>query len=204
MDVVAESVQPVCPFIQKRLILPAIRENQVVETEGGHVSFAPHGTEEREIADWFGARHGRVSNERLLSGIGLSQIDAALTGRKPGKLDTPDAGLRDPADIVAAALAGHDAPARRALARFCAILGSVAGDTALIHGARTVTIAGGIVPRFVPFLRQSAFRERFLDKGRFAAYLESVSVRVIVHPAPGLLGAALALRAHPTDSEIAA
>ena len=34
LDVVAESVQPVCPFVQKRLILPAIRENQVVETEG--------------------------------------------------------------------------------------------------------------------------------------------------------------------------
>lgn len=168
----------------------------VVETEGGHVSFAPHGTEEHDIADWFAARHGRVSNERLLSGIGLSQIDAALARREPGKLDTPDSSLRDPAVIVAAALEGHDVSARRALARFCAILGSVAGDTALIHGARTVMIAGGIVPRFIPFLRSSAFRERFLNKGRFAAYLESVSVRVIIHPAPGLLGAALALRSH--------
>jgi glucokinase len=169
---------------------------RVVETEGGHISFAPHGTEEREIADWLTARHGRVSNERVLSGNGLAQIDAALAQRKPGKLDTPDAMLRDPADIVAAALEGHDVSSRRALARFCAILGSVAGDTALMHGARTVMIAGGIVPRFIPFLQASAFRERFLDKGRFAAYLESVSVRVITHPAPGLLGAALALRAH--------
>jgi glucokinase len=166
----------------------------VVETEGGHVSFAPQGTEERTIADWLGARHGRVSNERVLSGIGLSQIDAALAGRKPGKRDTPDADMRTPADIVAAALEGHDVSSRQALARFCAILGSVAGDTALAHGARAVMIAGGIVPRVVPFLRSSAFRERFLDKGRFAAYLESVSVRVIMHPAPGLLGAALALR----------
>ena len=168
---------------------------RVVETEGGHVSFAPHGTEEREIADWLTARHGRVSNERVMSGSGLAQIDAALAQRKPGKLDTPDTRLRDPADIVAAALEGHDVSSRRALARFCAILGSVAGDTALIHGARTVMIAGGIVPRFIPFLSTSAFRERFLDKGRFAAYLESISVRVITHPAPGLLGAALALRA---------
>jgi glucokinase len=173
---------------------------QVVETEGGHVSYAPHGTEEREIADWLTARHGRVSNERLMSGMGLSQIDAALAGRAPGKLDTPDASLRNPADIVAAALEGHDVSSRRALARFCAILGSVAGDIALVHGARTVMIAGGIVPRLVPFLRASAFRERFLDKGRFAAYLESVSVRVIIHPAPGLLGAALALRANRSSN----
>lgn len=168
---------------------------QVVETEGGHVSFAALGTEERLIADWLGARHGRVSTERVLCGAGLAQIDAALARRKPGKIETPDASLRDPAEIVAAALAGHDVPSRRALARFCAVLGSVAGDTALIHGARSVMIAGGIVPRFVPFLRSSAFRERFLDKGRFAAYLESVAVRVVTHPAPGLLGAALALRA---------
>ena len=56
-------------------------------------------------------------------------------------------------------------------------------------------IAGGIVPRFVPFLRSSAFRERFLAKGRFAAYLESVNIRVITHTCPGLLGAAMALRA---------
>ena len=174
---------------------------RVVETEGGHVSFAPHGTEERAIADWLAARHGRVSTERVLSGIGLSQIDAALAGREPAKHDTPDSALRAPADIVAAALEGHDVSARRALARFCAILGSVAGDTALVHGARTVMIAGGIVPRIVPFLRASAFRERFLDKGRFAAYLESVAVRVIMHPAPGLLGAALALR---SDHELRA
>jgi glucokinase len=176
------------------LLVGSDREGwRVVETEGGHVSFAPRDAEEREIAEWLAARHGRVSNERLMSGNGLAQIDAALAQRDPGPLATPDASLRAPAEIVAAALEGHDLSARRALARFCAILGSVAGDTALMHGARALMIAGGIVPRFIPFLRASAFRERFLDKGRFAAYLESVSVRVITHPAPGLLGAALAL-----------
>jgi glucokinase len=74
------------------------------------------------------------------------------------------------------------------------VLGSVAGDAALIHGARTVMIAGGIVPRFVPFLRSSAFRERFLAKGRMATFLESVAIGVITHAAPGLLGAAMYLR----------
>jgi glucokinase len=57
-----------------------------------------------------------------------------------------------------------------------------------------VVIAGGIVPRFIPFLRSSAFRERFLMKGRFAAYLEQVAICVATHPQPGLLGAAIALR----------
>ena len=59
--------------------------------------------------------------------------------------------------------------------------------------SRTVMIAG-IVPRFVPFLRTSAFRERFLAKGRFAALLETVAIHVVTHPQPGLLGAAVALQ----------
>ena len=167
---------------------------QVVETEGGHVSFAPLGEEEEIIARWLTARYGRASTERVLSGAGLSHIEAALRGEEPRPLPGKASTLRDPADIVAAALDGHDLPARRALARFCAVLGSVAGDAALIHGARTVMIMGGIVPRFLPFLRSSAFRERFLAKGRFAAYLESVAIHVVTHPHPGLLGAAVALR----------
>ena len=172
---------------------------QVVETEGGHVTFAPIGDEEQALARWFTARFGRASNERLLCGNGLSHIDAVLreagTPADRNALLLRETNLRDPADIVAAALEGRDVVARRALARFCAVFGSVAGDAALIHGARTVMIAGGIVPRFVPFLRSSAFRERFLAKGRFAAYLESVTIRVITHSQPGLLGAAMALRA---------
>ena len=167
---------------------------KVIETEGGHVSFAPLGDEERQIAMWLSARFDRVSNERLLSGTGLSHIDAALAaGGDLSQAHDQRATFRDPALIVDAALAGHDLIARRALARFCAILGNVAGDAALIHGARTVMIAGGIVPRFIPFLRSSAFRERFLAKGRMAAYLESVAIRVITHDAPGLLGAAMYL-----------
>ena len=174
-----------------------------VETEGGHVGFSPVGDEERAISAWLTAQHGRTSTERLLCGKGLAEIDAVLRGAsavlpaqmpQPGDASLLNPALRDPADIVAAALEGHDQASRRTLARFCSVLGSVAGDCALIHGARTVVIAGGIVPRFIPFLRSSAFRERFLAKGRMAALLESVPIHVITHPHPGLLGAATALR----------
>ena len=79
-------------------------------------------------------------------------------------------------------------------------LRSVAGDAALIHGARTLLIAGGMVPRFIPFLRSSAFREKFLAKGRFVAYLEGVTIHVVTHPQPGLLGAAMSLRASAKES----
>lgn len=166
----------------------------VIETEGGHVSYAPQGTEERMLHDWLSARHGRVSVERVLSGNGLGRIHAALSGLEPSKAKTPNEALLEPATIVERALAGEDVVARRALARFCSILGSFAGDCALIHGARTVAIAGGIAPRIGSFLNASAFVERFLEKGRFAAWLEAVRVVLVTHPEPGLLGAALALR----------
>ena len=107
------------------LVGDAIRGWDVVETEGGHVSFAPLGDEEQGIARWLAAKFGRVSNERLLSGDGLAQIDAALAaGDDLGTALDPRAHFRDPAAIVEAALDGHDLAARRALARFCAVLGS--------------------------------------------------------------------------------
>jgi glucokinase len=184
------------------LVGDAARGWQVVETEGGHVSFAAIGEEELKITRWMAQRFGRTSNERLLCGVGLSHIEAALrdAGAGPSPLGDSATVLRDPAAIVEAALEGHDLDARRTLARFCSVLGSVAGDTALIHGAKSVMIAGGIVPRFIPFLQSSGFRERFLAKGRFAAYLEKVSIHVITHPQPGLLGAACALRSTETPA----
>ena len=173
------------------LLVGSPREGwRVIETEGGHASFAPLDQEEARFSAWLAARHGRASNERVLCGEGLSQLDAFLRGG-----DALHGAPREPSEIVAAALDGTDEAARRALERFCAMLGSVAGDYALIHGARTVAIAGGMVPRFIPFLRASGFRERFLAKGRFAAWLEPVAIQVVTHPHPGLLGAAVALRA---------
>jgi glucokinase len=176
-------------------------EWHVIETEGGHVSYAPQGTEEQLIYDWLLSRHDRVSIERVLSGDGLGRIHAALSGRDPSKTHTPNSALARPAWIVEQALGGEDVIARRSLARFCAILGSFAGDCALIHGARTVAIAGGMAPRFAGFLRASAFVERFLDKGRFAAWLEAVRVALVTHPEPGLLGAAQALKTHRERAE---
>ncbi len=185
------------------LLRDAHRQWQVVETEGGHASFAPQDAEEHRIHDWLTARHGRVSIERVLCGRGLSETHAALTGLSPARANTPAGALRAPADIVAAALSGEDDEARAALSRFCAILGSVAGDAVLFHGARTLAMTGGMVPRFPSFLKSSQFSERFQAKGRFAAYLQSVAVVLVTHPAPGLLGAAVSLAEvhcrEPTD-----
>ena len=166
----------------------------VVPTEGGHASFAPIDDEEREIAAWLRVRHGRVSTERLLSGHGLSNLDACLRGVAPAAAPAPQPGSRRSKDVVDAALAG-EAAAVHALRRFCRIYGAVAGDAALLHGANTVMIAGGVVLHFLDFFRASEFMDAFTAKGRHANYMRRMVVQVITHPNPGLLGAAVAVRA---------
>lgn len=166
----------------------------VVPTEGGHASFAPTDEEERAIAAWVGVRHGRVSNERLLSGHGLSNIDACLRGIEPVAAPAAQPGSRRSKEVVDAALSGKDAYAERALQRFCRIYGAVAGDAALLHGASTVLIAGGVVLHFLEFFRGSEFMDAFTAKGRHKEYMRRMAVQVITHSNPGLLGAAVAAR----------
>jgi glucokinase len=165
----------------------------VVPTEGGHASFAPTDDEERRIAAWLRVRHGRVSTERLLSGHGLSNIDACLRGIEPVEAPAPQTGSRRSKDVVDAALAGEP-DAVHALRRFCRIYGAVAGDAALLHGANTVMIAGGVVLHFLDFFRGSEFMAAFTAKGRHEDYMRRMAVQVITHPNPGLLGAAVAVR----------
>jgi glucokinase len=171
----------------------------VVPTEGGHAGFAPTDDEERSIAAWLAQRFGRVSNERVLSGDGLACIDAALRGVTPVALPAEQPDARAAKDITKAALAGSDRNARRALDRFCRIYGTVAGDAALLHGSRTVMIAGGMVLHFLEFFRDSDFLEAFTAKGRKTDHMKHIAVQVITHANPGLLGTAVAVREPDTN-----
>lgn len=57
----------------------------------------------------------------------------------------------------------------------------MAGDLALTLGAQgRVYLAGGILPQLVNQLRGSDFRQRFICKGRYEAYLKVISTYVIL------------------------
>jgi glucokinase len=154
--------------------------------EGGHVSFAPEDAVEDEILRILRGRFGRVSVERLICGPGLTtlhEVLAQIDGRTPE--------VREPAAITAQALAEAESHAAATLNRFCGIFGAVAGDIALITGARGgVYVAGGIAPRILPFLQASPFRARFDGKGRYRGYMQRIPTRVILHRYAALLGAA--------------
>ncbi|HZZ32221.1 MAG TPA: glucokinase [Phenylobacterium sp.] len=156
-----------------------------LSTEGGHAAFAPSDDVEVEIWSQFRARHGRVSIERILSGRGLFELYGVLAG-----LRQAEATLSDERAVFEAAAKG-DALAGDTLDRFCAILGSVAGDLALSFGARGgVFISGGIAPRMAERLTTGDFRARFEDKGRLGAYVQQIPTSLVSHPYPAIIGAA--------------
>lgn len=159
----------------------------VVETEGGHVDFAPLDPLEDSILQWLRERHRRVSVERVASGMGLRNIYDALAALEG--VATPQ---RDEKALWEAALAGDDRLASTAFDRFCLALGAFAGDIALAQGADAVVIAGGLGLRIADRLVQSGFRDRFIAKGRFERRMEKLPVKIITHSQPGLYGAAAA------------
>ena len=159
----------------------------VISGEGGHMDYAPLDSIEDAILNYLRQRYRRVSIERLVSGPGLLNIYEALAA-----IEGRPAVIHEDKALWQTAIAGNDSLATAALDRFCRIMGSVAGDIALVHGASAVLIAGGIGPRIVELLPPSGFAERFAAKGRFEAMMGELPVKLITHPQLGLLGAAAA------------
>jgi len=160
---------------------------RVQATEGGHGDFAPLDSIEDAILARLRKRHNRVSDERVVSGpaiIDIYQTLAAMEGRAVQELDD--------IEIWTRGTNGEDSLAAAAVDRFCLALGSVAGDIALVQGASGVVIAGGLGYRIRETIIASGFESRFRAKGRFAGLMATLPVKLIVHPQPGLFGAAAA------------
>lgn len=170
---------------------------RVHSSEGGHADFAPPGDLESELGRWLRAQYGHASWERVLSGPGLVNVYRFLVASGVGS-ESPavreEMGREDPAAVVTRrGHEGSDALCARALDVFAACFGAQAGNVALaVLATGGVYLAGGIAPRIVAKLKESAFAAAFRSKGRLAAFLAKVPVHVVVNPNVGLLGAAVA------------
>ena len=160
---------------------------QVMETEGGHIDWAPIDQLEDGLLSALRRMFDRVSAERIVSGPGLAHIHAYLAGLEGAAV--PE---RETKDLWQAALDGTDRLAVAALDRFCLCLGSLAGDIALAQGAHGMVIAGGVGARVAGKLPGSGFAARFRAKGRMEPMLAAMPVKLITYPEPGLFGAAAA------------
>jgi glucokinase len=154
----------------------------VQATEGGHVGFAPQDELDDVILAGLRAQYGRVATERVNAGPGIVPIYHALGGTA----------LTDDRAIWQHGLDGGDDVAVLAVERFCASLGATAGDYALAHGASALVLAGGLGLRLREILPRSAFGQRFCAKPRYEAMMAAIPVKLIIHPQPGLFGAAAA------------
>ncbi|UUX95623.1 glucokinase [Aquabacterium sp. J223] len=171
------------------LVIDGHGRTTVLPTEAGHAGIAPADAVEDDLLQRLRARFGgRVSRERLISGPGLQLLHAVLHGMKHDEIEAASAPA--PEAIVQAADAG-DAAAGRTLDRFCGLLADACGDMVLALGAWDgVWLAGSLPLSLRSRLDAPAFRQRFEAKGRFAEVMRRVPLRQILHPLPGLLGAA--------------
>ena len=177
-------------------LLPARDGWTVLESEGGHVAFAPADRREQEILEYCWRRWNHVSAERLVSGPGLALIHEALAARAG-----LDAAPLEPAAIVERALGGGDPLCVETLETFCAMLGTVAANVAVTLCARGgIYIGGGVVPRLGEWFARSPFRARFENKGRFSSFAARIPCYVIHAPTPALGGAAAMLARHLAGS----
>ena len=170
-------------------LIPCAQGYTAIEGEGGHVTMAAFNAREAELITLARKTFAHVSAERLLSGPGLEmlyEVIAESGGAASEKLQADEISRRG--------IAGSCPICREALDTFCAMLGTVAADVALVLGSRGgLYIGGGIIPKLGEYFATSPFRARFEEKGRFSSYLANIPTWVIHAPWPGLIGAASSL-----------
>jgi glucokinase len=165
-------------------LLPGGNGARVLVGEGGHATLAATCPQEASLIELLHKRHQHVSAERLLSGPGLVTLYGLLAEREQVRVKSPSA-----ARIVKAAIDGSCERSRETLNVFCALLGSVAGSSALMFGAQGgVYIADGIVAGMVEYLQRTGFRAQFENKGRLRRYLPRIPTKIIVRPDPVVIG----------------
>lgn len=164
--------------------------------EGGHADFAPRNELQAELFSYLQKKFGHVSCERVLSGPGIRNIYEFL--RETKKAEEPESlrdqikGARDVSALIAQlALEGKTPICKETMAIFVSILGAETGNCALRYMTTGgIFIAGVIAAKNVEKLKNEAFLQAFLDKGRMSSLLKDMPVRVILNDDCGLIGSA--------------
>ncbi|MCT8160901.1 glucokinase [Pseudoruegeria sp. SHC-113] len=157
----------------------------VTPSESGHASLPARTEEDLRLCTYLETIHGFPSVEDAISGRGLERIYDWL-GQEAG-----DPAEKSAADIMAGANEGSDARGVKAVATFTRLLGSVAGNMALIHlPFGGIYLVGGVSRAFAPHFAAHGFTEAFRDKGRFAGFMQNFDVTVIEDDYAALTGCA--------------
>jgi glucokinase len=166
-------------------------------SEGGHVDYAPRNEDEIDLLRFLKQKYnGRVSFERVVSGMGLTSIYEFLREvrgvEEPAWLAEKLAAVHDPNGVITEmALTAKSEICEKALDMFVSAYGAEAGNLALkVLSVGGLYIGGGIAPRILEKLKDGTFIKAFTDKGRLSQLLINMPVRVILESRAALLGAA--------------
>lgn len=161
-------------------------------SEACHIDFGPVGDEEAALWPHLERVCDRVTTESVLAGPGLVRVHAA----RLAALGRPRPSLDGPA-LVAAALMKRDGEEAASLRLYWRIVARFSGDMGVAFVATGgVTLAGGVLPRIVDFLDDSAFRRAFEAKAPVAALARAIPTRLVMR-ADGVLVGMAAIAAAP-------
>ncbi len=174
-------------------------------SEGGHCDFAARNDREIALLEYLRRTlNGRVSFERVVSGIGIKNVYAFL--KEEEKIEEPAwleerMKTEDPNAVIGScAEEGSSELCIQTMELFSSAFGAEAGNLALkilAHGG--LYLGGGIAPKILKTLSKGPFIEAFLDKGRMSPLLETMPVRVILDDTCALLGAAAFAEARSSE-----
>jgi glucokinase len=174
-------------------------------SEGGHADFAPRSEEEIDLLRYlWRTLNGRVSYERVVSGLGLANIYSFLRDEKgmpePAWLKERMA-TEDPNAVIGeAAEAGTSELCAHTLDLFISAYGAEAGNLALkVLAVGGLYVGGGIAPKVIKTIAKGEFMRAFTDKGRLSALLEQTPVHIILESRAALIGAASYAEARATE-----
>jgi glucokinase len=165
-------------------------------SEGGHADYAPRNEDEIDLLRFLKQKYdGRISFERVVSGMGLTNVYDFLSevrGVEVPKWLGVRMAAEDPnAVITECALAAKSEICEKALNMFVSAYGAEAGNLALkVLSVGGVYVGGGIAPRILEKLKDGTFMKAFTDKGRLSQLLINMPVRIILESRAALLGAA--------------
>lgn len=165
-------------------------------SEGGHSDFAARNEEEIELLRYLQKTlGGRVSSERVISGIGLANVYAYCRDVKgmPEPSWLKDRMRTEDPNAVIGELgeSGASELCVEALNIFVSAYGAEAGNLALkILAVGGMYVGGGIAPKLLKKMQDGTFMKAFTDKGRLSDLLVQTPVRLILESRAALMGAA--------------
>ncbi len=163
----------------------------VPPSECGHITLPVRNAEDLRLSEFVKREHGFASVEDVLSGRGVQHIHRWLCEEAGAQSSLSTAEIMELCE-------SGDPLAEKTVATYVRMIGTVAGDLALVHlPFGGVFLIGGVARSMSRYFDRFGFATAFRDKGRFTGFMARFPVSVIADDFAALEG----LASHLEDRE---